>query len=411
MNLFLLFILVSCGGSLGAVVGSDDGNLVTNELTEKIRRLESENEEKDAIINQLKNIVSDSLIEKIQRLETENLEKDAIIQDLTNERDEQKRLQGEELRKKQNLQAEILRLEPFKIAGEWSFWGYWTTCSRSCGGGVKERRRMCDNPAPSCGGPGCVGNETETSSCNEHPCVNGDDRCEFGRHKTKIGDFQRCMVKSQDNYLKKRAEEDFDLQSDTCSMFRYIIMDCGELLTKCFSEEEVREMREEYIIQLVSQYDQQQGFDAHQCAIVREYRESERFTADDEYGDCNDRQSARVRADVQTCNRKYATEAQEKLQDVSDANIIRFTLCQAFAFIATTCSDQLRECAANSEDFLHQKNNNLLSVKHFLLTLGQDQGGDNVLDNCPGITTDSITEPPQQMSNIPEPTTTVPGFY
>jgi hypothetical protein len=137
MNLVLLFILVSwC--SLCAVEATDDENLVT-----------------------------DSLIEKIQRLETENQEKDVINQDLTNERDELKRLQGEELRKKQNLQAEILRLEQFKIAGDWSSWGDWSTCSSS---GVRERTRRCDNPAPSCGGPGCVGNETDTASCNEHPC-------------------------------------------------------------------------------------------------------------------------------------------------------------------------------------------------------------------------------------------------
>ena len=45
MNLVLLFILVSCG-SLGFVVA----NLLTDELTEKIKRLEAQNQDKDAII-------------------------------------------------------------------------------------------------------------------------------------------------------------------------------------------------------------------------------------------------------------------------------------------------------------------------------------------------------------------------
>merc|ERR1719290_173985 len=213
------------------------------------------------------------------------------------------------------------------------------------------------------------------------------------------------MVKSQDSYLKKRAEENFDLQADTCSMFHEIIMDCGELLKKCHTEEEVREMRDEYIIQLVGQYDQQQGFDAHQCDIVREYRESERFKMEtaDEHEDCNDRKSARVRADVQTCNRKYAAEAHEKLQDVSDANIIRSTLCQAFTFIATTCSAQLKECAT-SEDFVYQRNSNLGSMKKFLLTLAENAGVDkDVLDNCPAVTTNPITQPPEQRSMTPRP--------
>ena len=105
------------------------------------------------------NIVTNELTERLERLETENQDKDALIQDLTNERDElnfELSLMKAEL---QRLEAEMLRLEPFKIAGDWSSWGDWSTCSSSCGGGVRERRRMCNNPTPSCGGLECVGNE------------------------------------------------------------------------------------------------------------------------------------------------------------------------------------------------------------------------------------------------------------
>ena len=56
------------------------------------------------------------------------------------------------------MKAEILRLEPFKIAGDWSTWGEWSPCSGSCWG-VKERRRHCNNPIAACGGAECVGNE------------------------------------------------------------------------------------------------------------------------------------------------------------------------------------------------------------------------------------------------------------
>jgi len=119
----LLFILVSCG-SLGFVVA----NLLTDELTEKIKRLEAQNQDKDAIIEGM----------TIER----NIENLAF-------------------------QAEILRLKQFKIAGDWTPWGDWSGCSSSCGGGVRERRRQCNNPSASCGGPECVGDETETASC---PC-------------------------------------------------------------------------------------------------------------------------------------------------------------------------------------------------------------------------------------------------
>ena len=105
------------------------------------------------------NLVTNELTERLERLETENQDKDALIKDLTNERDElnfELSLMKAEL---QRLEAEMLRLEPFKIAGDWSSWGDWSTCNSSCGGGVRERRRMCDNPTPSCGGLECVGNE------------------------------------------------------------------------------------------------------------------------------------------------------------------------------------------------------------------------------------------------------------
>merc|ERR1719309_1397869 len=217
------------------------------------------------------------------------------------------------------------------------------------------------------------------------------------------------MTNAQDIYLKKSGEENFDIQSETCSLFHAIITGCGEFLTKCHTEEEIREMRDKYIISLAGQYDQREGFDANQCDIVREYRDSDRVKMEtaDEHENCNDRKQARVRADVQTCNRKYTTEAHEKLQDLSDANVIRFTLCQAYTFIATTCSDQLKECAT-SEDFVYQRNSNLGSMKKFLLTLAENAGVDkDVLDNCPAVTTNPITQPPEQRSMTPEPNTVV----
>ncbi|KAM7440695.1 hypothetical protein ABFA07_010097 [Porites harrisoni] len=56
------------------------------------------------------------------------------------------------------------------VDGGWSNWGGWTSCSKSCGTGFKERFRSCTRPAPKFGGKPCMGEVRETHECNSHPC-------------------------------------------------------------------------------------------------------------------------------------------------------------------------------------------------------------------------------------------------
>ena len=56
----------------------------------------------------------------------------------------------------------------FILLAKRSSWSTWSTCSRSCGSGVKSRRR-------SCSGVGCNGQNTEidNQNCYQQDCVNG----------------------------------------------------------------------------------------------------------------------------------------------------------------------------------------------------------------------------------------------
>ncbi|KAK7881858.1 hypothetical protein WMY93_030267 [Mugilogobius chulae] len=56
------------------------------------------------------------------------------------------------------------------VDGGWSQWSPWTECSLSCGGGVKSRTRLCNNPAPQSGGRGCLGVTEQRRECNSHAC-------------------------------------------------------------------------------------------------------------------------------------------------------------------------------------------------------------------------------------------------
>ena len=55
------------------------------------------------------------------------------------------------------------------VDGGWSDWKV-GNCSVRCGGGVKEKFRICNNPSPSCGGKQCRGMKVLNEECNEFSC-------------------------------------------------------------------------------------------------------------------------------------------------------------------------------------------------------------------------------------------------
>ena len=57
----------------------------------------------------------------------------------------------------------------YVVDGGWSTWRL-GPCSRTCGGGIQNYTRVCDNPKPSCGGNGCRGLRVDTNPCNTHCC-------------------------------------------------------------------------------------------------------------------------------------------------------------------------------------------------------------------------------------------------
>ncbi|XP_045208717.2 coadhesin-like [Mercenaria mercenaria] len=79
--------------------------------------------------------------------------------------------------------------------GGWSTWAGWTSCSLSCGGGLRSHSRSCTNPRPSSLGKFCDGTPSEVELCNTESCDDGPVISFMARTVTKTsGSNNEVMI-------------------------------------------------------------------------------------------------------------------------------------------------------------------------------------------------------------------------
>ena len=56
--------------------------------------------------------------------------------------------------------------------GGYTQWSKWSSCDKTCGGGIQTRSRVCTNPVPEFGGRDCteLGTAFGRQKCNEQTC-------------------------------------------------------------------------------------------------------------------------------------------------------------------------------------------------------------------------------------------------
>ncbi|NWI93347.1 HMCN1 protein, partial [Pitta sordida] len=69
-----------------------------------------------------------------------------------------------------DIQVDFCNSDPCPVHGSWGPWGPWGTCSRTCSGGQSRRHRSCDNPRPASGGRACAGPDLQVQRCSTDLC-------------------------------------------------------------------------------------------------------------------------------------------------------------------------------------------------------------------------------------------------
>ncbi|XP_061122608.1 adhesion G protein-coupled receptor B1 [Syngnathus typhle] len=66
-------------------------------------------------------------------------------------------------------------LKECPVDGRWHAWSAWGSCSKTCGGGIQQRQRVCEGPF--FGGEPCPGERGEQKRCNEKRCPGPHEIC------------------------------------------------------------------------------------------------------------------------------------------------------------------------------------------------------------------------------------------
>uniref|UniRef100_A0ABM5GDB4 Hemicentin-1 n=1 Tax=Pogona vitticeps TaxID=103695 RepID=A0ABM5GDB4_9SAUR len=69
-----------------------------------------------------------------------------------------------------DAQAQVCSERDCPVNGKWTSWSSWSACTMSCGGGTRQRTRVCSDPPPKYGGHKCEGNDVQVDFCNSDPC-------------------------------------------------------------------------------------------------------------------------------------------------------------------------------------------------------------------------------------------------
>jgi len=202
--------------------------------------------------------------------------------------------------------------------------------------------------------------------------------------------FTTCSEKYRNEHWDKTSSLDSDERLDaTCLLISNIVDTCGNHWKECNVAEEIRRMKDTFIVHLTEQYSAEG--DLNQCSVVREYKDSGR--ASYEYGDdvedadgdvCSGPKTTEVQNAFQNCSHVTAATVYRTIQEIQDRAAITEHICQALNKIGSDCVELLSDCY-NEEDLARTKEQHIQEMKKYFLktpAVVEAKVGNDSLDNC-----------------------------
>ncbi|KAM4676040.1 A disintegrin and metalloproteinase with thrombospondin motifs 20 [Discoglossus pictus] len=103
------------------------------------------------------------------------------------------------------------------VDGEWGSWSSYSSCSRTCGGGIKTTSRECNRPEPKNGGKYCVGRRMKFRSCSTDSCPKG--RRDFREEQCSHFDGKHFNINGLTASVRWIPKYSGILMKDRCKLF------------------------------------------------------------------------------------------------------------------------------------------------------------------------------------------------
>ncbi|XP_022780154.1 coadhesin-like [Stylophora pistillata] len=124
-----------------------------------------------------------------------------------------------------SVETEACNEQPCPVDGGYSDWTEFSECTVTCGGGVHQRTRDCNNPAPDNGGQNCerLGPAMESEQCNVKSCPTkaaenqgkaSDEDDEKNKADKKEKRDAEESKKQQEDGIKENHEKNGDQEKD-----------------------------------------------------------------------------------------------------------------------------------------------------------------------------------------------------